>query len=131
MKASDYRRLSRKEKKAFKAAGGKIKATWVDGVGSVTAILVLCAVGWVVSKTSGKPDSPDRTAQIRCLAEGVNGIPSMRPDYGSVVAAKSGPRYVVEYRFTALNGLNQRIPGGIYCETDATGEAVLKIKASR
>lgn len=130
MKASEYRRLSRKDKKAFKAAGGKLVLSWVDKVGMTVTVLMIAGVAWMIDKTSA-PVNYEKEAQANCLSEGINKIQGLRPDYASVSSAKDGARYKITYNFTAPNGIGKSIPGRLYCETDLTGSAILLVNVAR
>lgn len=130
MKASDYRRLSRKEKKAFKAAGGKLILSWVDKVGMTVTVIMIAGVAWMIDKTSA-PVNYEKEAQATCLSEGINQIQELRPEYASVNSVKEGARYKITYNFKAPNGLGRYIPGRLYCETDLTGSTILLVNVAR
>lgn len=123
----EYRAMSRKEKRDFRRAGGKLNYTWKDRAGMTLAIGLMGLVAAAVSLTSGEPQTPDMTAKYSCLAAGVNGIEGLRPDYSSARVLLEGPRYVVKYSLHAPNMAGKMVPGEIHCETDLTGTAVLLI----
>ena len=128
--STEYRRMSRKERAAFRKSGGKIVWLMKDRIGATLAVLAVCAIAWIVS-LSETPVDYERNAQARCLAEGVNGVQGLNPVYSSVASVKDKSRYVVTFDFTAPNGIGKSIPGRMYCETDLTGEAVLLMNVAR
>lgn len=128
--STEYRRMSRKDRAAFRKSGGKIVWLMKDRIGAALSVLAVCGIAWIVS-LSETPVDYERNAQARCLAEGVNGVQGLRPVYNSVASGKDGSRYVVTFDFTAPNGVGKSIPGRMYCETDLAGEAVLLMNVAR
>lgn len=123
--AKEYRAMSRLQRRHFREAGGKLDIPVKDRIGSVCAVLALCAIGWFVSKTHVSSDTPEKVASYACLATANEGITGFRAVYSSVQSRRDGPRYIVNFSFTGTNAFGKSIPGQFYCETDLTGKAVL------
>ncbi|WP_145562418.1 DUF4236 domain-containing protein [Yersinia aldovae] len=133
----EYRKLSKAEQKAFKAAGGKVKLSTGEKI--FIAFIVMAGIGWLLDRHAPEK-TPEEIAAVAAKTKvdraifdsGSNCVKAAKhrvkiPDsfdykHPGVIALPNGKGYQVILPFESKNALGVSIPAMAACVTDVEGK---------